>query len=64
MMAERSATDMALADAFAEAGVDIKSSLGVCKQDLYRRASATCCSGRRTPAPCAPTCRSPTCSRS
>jgi len=34
MMAERSATDMALADAFAEAGVDIKSSLGVCKQDL------------------------------
>jgi AcrR family transcriptional regulator len=34
LMAERSATDMALADAFAEAGVDIKSSLGVCKQDL------------------------------
>jgi AcrR family transcriptional regulator len=33
-MAERSATDMALADAFAEAGVDIKSSLGVCKHDL------------------------------
>jgi AcrR family transcriptional regulator len=35
MMAERSATDMALADAFAEAGVDIKSDLGVCKQDLH-----------------------------
>ena len=34
MLAERSATDMALADAFAEAGVDITSSLGVCKQDL------------------------------
>jgi AcrR family transcriptional regulator len=33
-MAERSAADMALADAFAAAGVDIKSSLGVCKQDL------------------------------
>jgi AcrR family transcriptional regulator len=34
MLAERSATDMALADAFAAAGIDIKSSLGVCKQDL------------------------------
>jgi AcrR family transcriptional regulator len=47
MMAERSAADMALADAFAAAGVDIKSSLGVCKGhlseaigDLLERAQA------------------------
>jgi AcrR family transcriptional regulator len=33
-MAERSAADMALVDAFAAAGVDIKSDLGVCKQHL------------------------------
>jgi AcrR family transcriptional regulator len=34
-MAERSAADMALADAFAAAGVDLKSGIGVCKQHLY-----------------------------
>ena len=59
LMAERSATDMALADAFTEAGVDIKSSLGVCKHDLtvsiddLLRAQQRC---RRMP-----TSRSPTC---
>ena len=63
LMATRSSADMALADAFAEAGYDVKSGSAEFKERLLeaRRPDASPSAGE--PAPCAPTSPVPTCSR-